>query len=490
MAYIVPLEQPLSETKAKLIAQIGSMKNLTNLPFFKKFKLKKGDEISMFDYLLKILRAMGIDPQILLTAFLNELFSTEKLVELILRATAQLCTSMKKNLDSTSTFVMPVGDLDKDQKKELTAINYNFLNSGTIKGPLTIGVEALKSRILQELMILLFGRPKKTEAAYGENGLAVDENRLNELIDESICGGGQIFSVSNPAYIDYGDLEYNRLQKLEQVKNGNLTFKVTCQGVDISLPDDPTYLFRTAPSGFQNSEPLSPQESMANVFNFVSSKIQKGVPGASSQSDAVSGGKSFTQKLLETLISSITCLLSSFFVGFIGSIPGAAQGVGPQAEIFLREGLLNMLPNKIFNNTTDPVTGKRVGDFVPATSCEITKGNSSSGAYTKGNLTSAQAKKVSLMTILCNLILNMLIGFILSYVLEKVKSMIKKYIAKRAQEKAERKLGKIKNQYVSSVPGVQGEKTKKAQRQIKLLKKIIPALKPSENTYTIPNNYA
>jgi hypothetical protein len=438
----------------------------------------------MFDYLMKVLRAMGIDPQILLTAFLNELFTTDKLVELILRGTAQLCTSRKEKLGD-APFNMPTGDLNKEDKKTLTTINYNYLNSNAfIKTPLTMVIDVLKTRIIQELMILIFGKPKKPEAAYGPDGLANDENRLNDLLDESVCGGNQIFSISSPASVNYGDLEYNRLQKLEQVKNGNLSFQITCQGVQISLPDDPTYLFRTVPPGFQGSEPVPPQEAIENVIKLVSNQIQKGSAGGSDQSNAATGAKSFTQKLLETLISSITCLLSSFFVGFIGAIPGEAQGLAPEAFDMLKEGLLNKIPGGLFKNTTDPFTGKRVGDFVPATSCEIANG------YNKDNLDDSQKKKTTLMTILCNLILNMLIGFILSYVLEKVKNMIKRYIAKRAQERASRKAEKIKNQYATSLAGKQGVKAEKSARQFKLIKKIKPALSPSENTYDVPNNYA
>ena len=73
MAYVIPLDQPLSESQAKLIAQMGSMKNLADFSFLKKFKFKKEDGMSMFDYLIKVLRSMGIDPQILITAFLNDL---------------------------------------------------------------------------------------------------------------------------------------------------------------------------------------------------------------------------------------------------------------------------------------------------------------------------------------------------------------------------------------------------------------------------------
>jgi hypothetical protein len=491
MAYIVPLEQPLSESQAKLIAQVGSMKNLTDLSFLKKFKLKKDEEVSLFDYLIKVLRAMGIDPQILLTSFLNEFFRTDKMVEFLFSAIAKLAAAMYKKLDpnyelSFPLYACPGGQcalnekMTDDQIVELVECNYRWLDSQTaIKEPLSIALTALKTRMIQELMILIFGKPKKNEAAVGTNGLVNDMGRLNELIEESVCGGNQIFSISVPASSNYGEIEYNRLQKVEQMKKGNLSFQITCQGVQISLPDDPMYLFKDVPPGFQGGQSVTPQAAMTNIFNYVSSQTQRKITGENSQSNAASAEKSFVQKFLETLISSITCLVSPYFVGFIGGIPGEAQGVAPQATQLLIDDLLtNGLLNAVFPNsvTTDPNTGNRVGEFVPATSCEITN------SYDKENLTEAQKKKIALMTILCNLMLNMLIGYILAYVLEKVKEMIKKYIAKRAQARIQRKIDKMKKKFETSTVGRTTRKAEKTAHQVRLLQKIAKLLKSRKNS--------
>ncbi len=490
MAYVVPLEQPLSESQAKLIAQVGSMKNLTDLSFLKKFKLKKEEEISLFDYLIKVLRAMGIDPQILLTSFLNEFFRTDKMIEFLFSAIAKLAAAMYKKLDpnyelSFTLYACPGNQcslnekMTDDQIVELVECNYRWLDSQTIiKEPLAIALTALKTRMIQELMILIFGKPKKEEAAVGPNGLVNDTGRMNELIEELICGGNQIFSVSVPASSNYGEIEYNRLQKIEQAKKGNLSFQITCQGAQISLPDDPMYLFKDVPPGFQGGQSVTPQVAMANVFNYVGNQIQRKTTGGSSQSNAISAEKSFVQKFLETLISSITCLVSPYFVGFVGTIPGEAQGVAPQATQLLVDDLLtNGLLNAVFPGsvTTDPNTGKRVGEFVPATSCEIIN------SYDKENLTEPQKKKIALMTILCNLLLNMLIGYILAYVLEEVKDMIKKYIAKRAQARIQRKIDKMKKKFETSMVGRSVKKAERSARQVRLLQKIAKLLKFRKN---------
>lgn len=481
MAYAVPIDQPLSETQAKLIAQVGSMKNLANLSFLKKFNIKKEDGVSLFDYLLKVLRAMGIDPQILLSAFLNQFFTTEKLCELMLLGVAQLSTTAKVKLDiNDTTFIMPSSGvaLTDDEKKILTDINYKWLNDGIVKETLAKVLNVVKIRIIQELMFLIFGKPKKQEAAVGVNGLTYDQIRLDELMDEAVCGGAEIFSPSSPANINNGDLEYNRIQKSEQVKKGNLSFNITCQGVQVSLPDDPMYLFRNAPPGFQGSEPLEPQEAMSNVFKFVENQIQKGTSGGSSQSNAKTSGKSFVQKFLETLISSITCLLKPFFVGFI-TPPGEAQGmVGPSYDL-LTNGLLKF----IFQNTDPSINsnGLDTDAYSPASSCEIL------GGYIKGSLTTAQKKKTSLMVILCNLILNMVLGFILAYVLEEVKKLIKKYVIKRAQEKIKRKIAQLKAQYENKYGGKFSKKADKARKQAKGLAAVKPVLKVSKRVVSVPS---
>ena len=482
MAYTIPLDQPLSETQAKLIAQVGSMKNLANLPFLNKFKdfFKQGEGISLFDYLMKVLRSMGLDPQILIVAFINEVFRTEKLVELVLRGMAQLATVAKVKLDQTSDFIISSVNMTTDDKKKLSDINYNWLNSGLgglIKTTLSTVLESVKIRIVQELMILIFGKPKKSEAAYGNNALTYDKERFDELMDEGVCGTS-IFSVSSPANIRNEDLEYNRLKKIEQMQNGNLSFKVTCQGVDITLPDDPMYLFRDASPGVISSQPTTPQEAITNVFNIVGNQIQKGTSGDSSQSNASSGSKSFAQSFLETLITSITSLLKPIFVGIVNMTPGAAMGVSGQAYELLSDGLLKF----IFNNSVQPnYGGLETADYHPLSSCDILKNK-----LDKNNLDNSQKKKTSLITILCNLILNMAIGFILAYVLEKVKKLIMKYIVKRAQEKMKRKVAKMKAKFDEKTGGRQRKKIEKSARQVKLMKKVIPVLQVAKNT-TISN---
>jgi hypothetical protein len=426
---------------------------------------------------------MGIDPQILISTFLNDFFRTDKITDFILTGIAKLATANYKQLNSSASLSFvpnPNNSMTDEEIVELTDSNYSWLNSQVlIKKPLEAVINVYRIRMIQELMVLIFGKPKKEEAAYGSNGLCVDINRFNELINEALCGGDKIFSVSNPVNNRFGDLEYNRLQKLSQIEKGDLSFQITCQDVKITLPDDPMYLFESAPPGIAGGAKVSPQEAITNVFNLVGNQVQRANIGEKNQSNAESAKSSFSKKLLETLISSITVLIRPILIGFTGTIPSEFQGLSGNAINLVNNGLLNIVfPNSV---TTNPISGVREGDFVPPDSCKIIN------SYDKENLTPEQKNSLLIISIFCNLILNMAISFLLSYVIQEVKKLVKKYIAKRAQAKMERKMEKIKKQYENTLIGRSQKKAERTARQVKLMQKIIKLLNPKKNPGT--NNF-
>jgi len=103
MAFKVPVDQVLTESQAEFISKIGSIKNLMSLDFIKKLNLPKADQISTFDYCLKVLRSMGIDPTVLFNAFLTNFFDTDRLVHFILLGFSQILTANNILLDSNSS---------------------------------------------------------------------------------------------------------------------------------------------------------------------------------------------------------------------------------------------------------------------------------------------------------------------------------------------------------------------------------------------------
>ena len=74
MAISVPINAPLTDSQAELTAKIGSMKSLLALPTIKKRNIPKENQMSTYDYLIKILDVMGLTPEIIFNAFLTKVF--------------------------------------------------------------------------------------------------------------------------------------------------------------------------------------------------------------------------------------------------------------------------------------------------------------------------------------------------------------------------------------------------------------------------------
>lgn len=471
MAYQVPLDQPLSETQAELIAKIGSMKNLMSLNFLNRFKIPKGEQISVFDYALKIMKAMGVDPVILFQAFLNSFFETDKLLEFILRGTAQLAAALGVNLDPNSTLVLS-SDPTKEEKKSLTNVNYNYLNNNSfIKDALRTIIEALKMQLIKDLMTLIFGNPKKPsgQAVMSENQ-DTTYDRLGELVADIYCGT-EVFSVSAPTNIRNEDLEYNRIQIKEKAKQGKAFFKVTCEGVSITFPDDPGYLFSDAPPGMVSSNPTTPGQALINCINHVANQTQKAAQGGG-QGTSSTNKKSFVQMILEKLITHIVALLKPFFMGIVTPIPGV---VGPLSNGY--DGLVSEIMTML-QSQGRAAEANMFNDIYPPSSCEVTGWGADTNAWTPD-----QKRKSLLITILCNMLLNAVIGFVVSYLLKVVKQFIAKYLANRAANKAKRKLDKLQQRFSGGKAEAIQKNAKKASKQASLLIKIKPALTVPENVY-------
>lgn len=474
MAYQTPIDQPLTTIQSELISKIGSMKNLLSLSFVKKFQIPKGEQISTFDYIIKTMRAMGIDPAILLKSFINQFLTTSKLVEFILRGSAQLAAGINLNLDPNSSLIIDTNST-KEEKKEIIDINFAYLNNNTlIKDSLISVVEGLRMQLIKDLMTLIFGAPKKPAgvAIMGENQVS---GRMDELISEISCGA-EIFSVSNSTNKRNEDIEYNRISLKKKGEAGKIAFKITCQGIEIKFPENPGYLFSEAPPGMVSSNLTTPEQALTNCINHVANQTQKAASGGG-QSNSSASQKSFTQMLLEKLITHIVVLLKPFFLGVDIPIPGTLGNLSLGYR-----GILAEIQNALFAqgrmadaNNFNPI------DIFPPSSCEIISNWDSSPELWSG----AQKKKSLLLIILCNMALNAALGFLISYLLDKIKKFIVSYKAKRAINKYKRKLEKIKQKLLGgeTKAKVIAENAKKAVKQAKILEIIKPALNIKSNSF-------
>ena len=104
MAVKSPVVSPLNESQERLLAQLGSLKNVLTLPFKTQLKISPDKQISSFDYLLRIAQTTvgqaAID--VLLKSFIDKIFdpNNDKLERKILHSFSQHNLSMKNFLQS------------------------------------------------------------------------------------------------------------------------------------------------------------------------------------------------------------------------------------------------------------------------------------------------------------------------------------------------------------------------------------------------------
>ncbi len=382
----LPITQPLTKTQAELTSKIGSMKNLLSLPFQLDFNIPKGQQVSTFDYLLKIFAVLGISPQFIFNAFLSKIFSLtenfleEKVIFAIADAIGQKGTDLSANstnINATST--------QKDQFKQnnrtylIGLVPNNFLQTA-------------KQQIAKDLTIMIFG-PRTGPSLI----LNPDPVQVGRLITQAVCGE-KLYSVSNDYFEREEDLEYNRVGLRKQLEEGQVTFEISCQTVKIKLPENPAFFFEGGGQFTQaGNVPPTPDQSLITLTQYVSNQVQN----INNESNANSAGKSFLQILIEKLIGYIPTLVSSF--------------LGP---IF---SVVNSVPVGATLNQNN----------VSYSACDILDD--------PGNV-----EKKEFSYSLCNALLKELLMLLLLFIIKEFTKLVTNYFKRTALEKAERRAEKLK----------------------------------------------
>ena len=388
----VPITPILTDTQAQLTAVIGSMKSLLVLPSAKNFNIPKDKQISLFDYLMKVMQALGLTPETVFNLFIGTVFDAtssfleEKLIDAISHSLATGGVQLSPYLNNPTA--------SETQKKTYETNNKAYLNSILP----TFFLQTLKEKLIKDFIIMLFGptqggptailNPNTTETLY--------------LINNAVCSEG-IFSVSSDAFQKEEDVEYNKIQLRQDLAKGKVTFEISCQNVQISLPADPGYLFTGGGQFTQNiTTPPTPTQTIDLLVQYVNNQTQN----INNEKNANSGGKSFFQLLIEKLIS------------YMGPL------------------LINIVPG-IFN-IINQNTGQNInyGDYI-SSSCEIANDTSPDNSQQK-------KQKKSFIAILANALLRELLKIMLIYVIREFKKFIARYFAKRAIERQRRKLEKAR----------------------------------------------
>jgi len=408
MALQVPISSPLTEAQNELTSKIGSMKSLLSSDIDINFNIPKDKQISVFDYLMKVLKALGIDPDLIFNVFLDKVFDEAGtfLEEKVLNAVADSIGEKGRQLPNT---INP--SATQAQKEDYKTANRAYL-AGLI--PPTF-LQALKQLIAKNLTIMIFG---KGDAA---NALNPDATEINRLVEDAICGQN-LFSVSSDPIVLQEDVEFNRVKLKQQLEKGEVVFEVSCQQIKIKLPEDPGYIFGEG-GQFTSSAtlPPTPSQSLGILVQHVKNSGQR----INNEENSNSIGKSFFQILIQKLLNYISSLLFPFLGPIFSAISGDPAAAG-------------------IDNTN-----------IAYSNCEIM--NSADGP--------AAVEQQSFLKSLANALLKELLRMLLVFAVKEFKKLVANYFAKTAIEKQKRKAEKIKQKFeIFNKLGQAAELASKAQK--------------------------
>lgn len=392
MALKIPISSPLTDSQAELTSKIGSMKSLLAIPIDVNLNIPKDKQISTFDYLLKIFRVIGLDPEIIFNIFLDKVFSQSGtfLEENVINAVADSIGEKGRQLPNINN-----PNATDSEKKEYKASNRVYL-SGLVP---TTFLQVYKQQLAKDLTIMIFG-PKDGPAAQILNP---NQSERNRLIENAICGQN-LFSLSSDPIAREENVEYNRIKLREQLEKGEVVFEVSCQKVKVNLPSDPGYIFGGGGQFTASSNlPPTPAQSLNLLVQHVKNVGQK----INNEQNSNSIGHSF----FEIMIGKLFNYISSLVFPFLGPI-------------------FTLIQN-------DPAASGLSPSNVAYSNCEIM--NSANSQNSK--------EKQEFFKSLANALLKELLRLMLVFAIREFKKLVANYFTRIAIEKQKRKSEKIKNKF-------------------------------------------
>lgn len=418
MPLSIPKNNPLTSTQSEVTAKIGSMKNLLELPFVEFKTIPKQDQISTFDYLLKLLEAQGIPVETTFHQFFSRVLDEGKALEdMAIEGIGRQLMFLGIKLPGETFKLL---DTTVAEQGEIQAANIVVIKEKMEELGLTNFLQTAKQKIVKDLTLAIFGPKDGPAAEY----LNPDPAQRQRIIENAICAV-DAFSLSNNGFVRDEDVEYNRIALAKQLEKGEIILEISCQKVKIKLPEDPSWIFEGGGVQTISSNPKTPSQSIKVLATYVESTAQQ----INNQENAKSGGKTFMQILIEKFISNITNLIQPYLGPILGPILEQFSGVLGQIEF----------PNGGNAPTQD--------DLVTST-CEIL------------NDTSPNPTKKAFGESLANQLYKLLLNMLLMIAMREFKKLVKNYFARIYRERGKRKVEKIKARFAISDDSV--EKAKKA----------------------------
>jgi hypothetical protein len=322
MAFNVPAQNPLTSSQSELVSKISSMKNLLNIPLFKQINIPKFQQVSMFDYLNKVMESMGIQPEVLFLVFIDRLFGAGSsfLEDTVLDGLAE--TLSKKGISLPN--INQSGAIDAETASSFKSQNMAYFSAVMP----TNFLETFKQQMAKDLALMIFGG-KDSPAGEYLNPSAAERDRL---INAAVCAASN-FDLSNKAIVKDQDLEYNRIALKRQLEAGQVEFEINCQTIKIKLPEDPSFIFEGGGTETIEGQAVTPAQSMEVMVNYVQSQTQ----GINNEQNANKAGKSFFRILIEKLIGYFSTIIYAYIDPIMDAIQSTPAGVNVTKDSLLSD---------------------------------------------------------------------------------------------------------------------------------------------------------
>lgn len=312
MAFKSPVISPLNENQERLLAQLGSLKNILTLPVKKQLRIAADKQISSFEYLLKIAETtVGkafID--ILVKKFIDTIFdpNNDKLERIILRSIAVSLDKQNKRISSNPNISNDKWLIDN----ALPALHLLF--------------QEVKVLIVKQLIAMIFGpKNKMTYPTIQQAPNTITPNTDDVL--NNVLAADSMFSLSTAEGNEYGDMEYNVVQLRQQLEKGIVQFTISCQDIKIKLPDNFDQEVDSILNGIVNSLPgVTGQPTTGTIrnptiaFDFINNHVANELQRINSQENVNAIRKSWLQILLEKLLNLLIISITPFLLGLLNKI--------------------------------------------------------------------------------------------------------------------------------------------------------------------------
>ncbi len=303
MSFKSPVASPLTGVQEQLLSQVGSLKNIITVPVKKILSLPEDQQISSFDYMLRLAEStVGVGfIDLILKKFIDQIFNTENgILEKI------IINSLAKSLDKNGKHIS--SDPNKSNKEWL---------DDNIKEELTSVFKVVKVIIVKQIIAMIFGPKEKMKPATVSNtGVQIPTPPPIQI--NHILAAESMFSLSNADSNQFGDVEYNLIQLKERLEKGQVIFTISCQDIKIALPvnfDNDLDKMANDIISIQNNQNIpsgQPIPNPAQGFDYITQHVGKETQKINNQQNVNAIKKSFLQILVEKIINNLIIAIKPY----------------------------------------------------------------------------------------------------------------------------------------------------------------------------------